>query len=130
MEVIRENTVLLELFKELNSGGLDGYEDDDQALVLRLESNGGPKEDSTFFLKFNYVEYFQLPLGLDAPRINGCTIDEIRIVSEDEARELMPKCCYETVNYKKSDYRCFRFYADNHPSPFYIYCLGIEGRVE
>ena len=127
MRIIKDERELFQLFEELNSGGLEKYDDDDQALVLKLNSNGGPKEDYTLCLKFAFVEYFQLPIALDAPRIEEFGLDEIRLVDEIEARQVMPECCCETLDYNKSEYRCYRFYANQKPSPFYIYCLKVEG---
>ena len=121
---------LSDAFKDFSSGGLERYDDDSQALIFKLQSNGGPRENEELYLKFNYVEYFHLPISFDAPKINGYSLDEIKVESESEAKKLMPKSSSELLNYKDSDYRCYRFYANNTPSPYYIYCLSVESWVE
>lgn len=130
MRIIRDKNQLLELFKEMNSGGLVSYDDAEQALVFRFGSNGGPSEDEILTIKFTFVEYSHLPLGFDSVSIDKYGIDEIKIASEDEARDVVPDCSSLPLNYKKDDYRCYRFYANGVPSPFYIYCLNLEGWIE
>jgi hypothetical protein len=129
MKVITDKENLFDLFKELNSGGVYRYDEDDQALEFKLESIGGEMEAYTLVLTFPFVEYFHLPVSLDACSFNGYGIDEIREASEEEARQVMPVESCETMNYKKSDYRCFRFYANEYASPFYIYSLGLTGSL-
>ena len=126
---IKDKTQILTLVQEINSGGLHSYDDQEQSLVFNFESNGGEREDCTLTLRFIFVEYFHLPLSLDAASINGYGIDEIRVASEKEAKAFMPSVCYERMNYKKNDYRCYRFYANGEPSPFYIYCLDLEASL-
>ena len=129
MDLIEDISVLNKYFKEINEGGLEWYADDDQGLVFRFESGGGEYEDLSLFLKFDYVEYFQLPLNFEPIRISKNSIDEVRLVSQKEAREIIPDCC-DGVDYRKSKYRCYRFYADGLPSPFYVYCLHFTGCLE
>ncbi len=130
MEIIKDIDRVLKLFRELNSGGLESYDDENQALTFKFESNGGINEDYTLTIRFTFVEYFQLPLSLDACSINGYGVDEIRLISEEEARLVMPIICCERMDYRKNNYRCYRFYANEKASPFYIYCLTLDGGLE
>ena len=57
------------------------------------------------------------------------SIDEVRVVSQEEAKEIISDCC-DGVGYKKSKYRYYRFYADGLASPFYVYCLRLRGCLE
>ena len=116
------------LLHEMNAGGVESYDQDDQALVLRLESNGGIREGQTFFLKFNYVELFQLPLSLNVS-VHGKSIDRLCVVDECDLSDVLPNID-EDITYKNNDYRCYRFHAEDIPTNFYVYCLSVEGLLD
>ncbi|MCW8876813.1 MAG: hypothetical protein OQK04_01670 [Kangiellaceae bacterium] len=127
MEKVEGENQLFDLFREINSGGLEGYDHDEQALMLRFESIGGPREDNTLYLKFLFVEYFHLPLGFDGYSEDGYGIDEIREIDKEEAIGLMPQSSLASFGSSQDDYKCYRFYANNVATPFYVYCLSLEG---
>ena len=125
MTLISNQKELLSLFSKLNCGGVSQYDDENQALEFVLDSLGGEMEEYTLTLRFVFVEYFHLPLSLDACSIKGFGIDKLIEANEEEARQVMPEESWSALDYNRTEYRCFRFYANEKPSSFYLSLIHI-----
>ncbi|MES9941668.1 MAG: hypothetical protein ABW104_01660 [Candidatus Thiodiazotropha sp. 6PLUC2] len=129
MKIIKDELKLRKLFGELSNGGMSSYKNSDQALVYVFESNGGPFEDATLYLKFVFTEFFQMPLAIDSVNVQGYAIDEFRSITKEECESFIHKEITNQMDFS-SNYKCFRFYANGAPSQYYIYSAYIEGWVK
>jgi len=115
-------------YAEINDGGFVKYDNDNQGFIFEFTSSaGGEREDETLQISFEYVNLFHLPLNFSFS-IGGKCINEIRVVPESDLENFLPSYDEKTLP-NCENYQCYRFFAEEVETDFYIYCAAIKGEL-